>query len=256
MNRSRSRQSRNIRNSKQLTNSPIKRKKQLYKSNSISTPPIRRTYKRSPRKTLLQISNDNNDNRSVKEEVDKVKLSLLSNLKNGDIRQENNEDEIMVVDLHNSRVKIPSSSSEDELEQQQDNDVKVSNVQSKNGKISSILMEEDDGQIIEESNLLNVNVNEKMEDIMNSNFEEIDGTESENNNISEQDEETIESTSLNGEQESLKNMIFKDKKEIRDQEPIPLLSRPNAAKQFRDYYMAQMTRAFGNELDIIRKVLS
>ncbi|RHZ75943.1 hypothetical protein Glove_208g113 [Diversispora epigaea] len=342
MNRFRSRQSKNIRNSKQLTKPSIKNvqstpshqikkgstsyynksnkskpfipnpqnelssetgKKQSYKSNSISTPPIRKTYKRSLRKSWLQIPNNNNDNRSVKEEVDKVKFPLLSNSKNGDIRQENNKDEIMVVDLHNSRMKVPSSSlpsssssspssSEDELEngdeqqqqqqQQQDSDFKVSNIQSKNGE-TSIMMEEDDGQIIEESNLLNVN--EKMEDIMNSNFEEIDGTESENNCISDQDEESDESeeseesessesseneseneditteasTSLNGEQkysqeqELLKNMISKDKKEIRDQEPIPLLSRPNAAKQFRDYYMAQMTRAFGDELDIIRK---
>ncbi|CAG8593030.1 13154_t:CDS:2 [Acaulospora colombiana] len=44
-----------------------------------------------------------------------------------------------------------------------------------------------------------------------------------------------------------------DKKEEKDSEPIPLLSRPGAAKQFRDYYMSQMTKAFGDDLDVIRK---
>ncbi|CAG8635452.1 46470_t:CDS:2 [Gigaspora margarita] len=42
-------------------------------------------------------------------------------------------------------------------------------------------------------------------------------------------------------------------KMIKDPEPIPLLSRPNAANQFRDHYMSQITKAFGEDLDRIRK---
>ncbi|CAG8435158.1 980_t:CDS:2 [Scutellospora calospora] len=49
------------------------------------------------------------------------------------------------------------------------------------------------------------------------------------------------------EQSSQENKITKDP------EPIPLLSRPNAANQFRDYYMSQITKAFGEDLDKIRK---
>ncbi|CAG8559115.1 8369_t:CDS:2 [Paraglomus brasilianum] len=35
--------------------------------------------------------------------------------------------------------------------------------------------------------------------------------------------------------------------------PIPLLDRPKAAKQFRNYYMTQLTQGFGEDLDKIRK---
>ncbi|CAG8742829.1 17839_t:CDS:2, partial [Acaulospora morrowiae] len=50
-----------------------------------------------------------------------------------------------------------------------------------------------------------------------------------------------------------KNFSGKKGEEIEEPEPIPLLSRPNVAKQFRDYYMAQMTKAFEEDLDTIRK---
>ncbi|CAG8667083.1 12522_t:CDS:2 [Dentiscutata erythropus] len=50
-----------------------------------------------------------------------------------------------------------------------------------------------------------------------------------------------------------KESFSQEKKMIKDPEPIPLLSRPNAANQFRDYYMSQITKAFGEDLDRIRK---
>ncbi|CAG8446078.1 10198_t:CDS:2 [Rhizophagus irregularis] len=35
--------------------------------------------------------------------------------------------------------------------------------------------------------------------------------------------------------------------------PTPLLARPQAEKQFRDFYMNQITKAFGEDLDKLRK---
>ncbi|CAG8786030.1 13013_t:CDS:2, partial [Racocetra persica] len=46
---------------------------------------------------------------------------------------------------------------------------------------------------------------------------------------------------------------YQEQKMVKDPEPIPLLSRPNAASQFRNYYMSQITKAFGEDLDRMRK---
>ncbi|CAG8491320.1 7697_t:CDS:2 [Ambispora leptoticha] len=54
---------------------------------------------------------------------------------------------------------------------------------------------------------------------------------------------------------SLKNTA-QEKIMLKDEEisqPIPLLERPETAKNFRDFYMNQVTTAFGEDLDKIRK---
>ncbi|CAG8584455.1 15043_t:CDS:2 [Dentiscutata heterogama] len=81
-------------------------------------------------------------------------------------------------------------------------------------------------------------------------------SEQEESNDEKMEEDSIKI--LNNKKQDLANPQQKEsssqeKKMIKDPEPIPLLSRPNAANQFRDYYMSQITKAFGEDLDRIRK---
>ncbi|CAG8461971.1 372_t:CDS:2 [Ambispora gerdemannii] len=94
---------------------------------------------------------------------------------------------------------------------------------------------------------------------------EFDENEDENGNESDDDSKqenlSFDSTEEDAESEDDENQKItpqsaREKIMLKDEEasePVPLLERSEAAKNFRDFYMNQITAAFGEDLDKIRK---
>ncbi|CAG8751187.1 7836_t:CDS:2, partial [Funneliformis caledonium] len=53
--------------------------------------------------------------------------------------------------------------------------------------------------------------------------------------------------------QSQDTITSKEPTETKDPVPTPLLARTQAEKQFRDFYMNRITKAFGEDLDKLRK---
>ncbi|RIA84698.1 hypothetical protein C1645_808645, partial [Glomus cerebriforme] len=111
----------------------------------------------------------------------------------------------------------------------------------------------------DEENTKQLSYSEEELDEENSNEENEDEKESDEE-MNENYNEIIEDISLKKKQkekEEIKNQdktMSKESTEIKDPIPTPLLARSRAEKQFRDYYMNQITKAFGEDLDKLRKM--
>ncbi|KAG9292890.1 hypothetical protein G9A89_016252 [Geosiphon pyriformis] len=81
--------------------------------------------------------------------------------------------------------------------------------------------------------------------------DETDSIQNEDNYPSEEEDQNL--TETGPEDLEIANIKPPQAHYQEDPEPIPLLERPEAAKNFKSYYLEQLTAAFGEDLDKIRK---
>ncbi|CAB4413943.1 unnamed protein product [Rhizophagus irregularis] len=185
------------------------------------------------------------------------KTSALKKVQNEKTPKSTNYKNTMKLNNTNSLFEdkvISSNSNDNENEElkfnkdesgDKDEDIIMQNVESTSS-------EEEDSS--DNENMKKINYSEESEESEeeNSNVENMDEKELSDKTDDEDDEmdEIVEDTT----KISLKKKT-KEKEEIKRKDliPTPLLARPQAEKQFRDFYMNQITKAFGEDLDKLRK---
>ncbi|CAB4413704.1 unnamed protein product [Rhizophagus irregularis] len=197
------------------------------------------------------------------------KTSALKKVQNEKTPKSTNYKNTMKLNNTNSLFEdkvISSNSNDNENEElkfnkdesgDKDEDIIMQNVESTSS-------EEEDSS--DNENMKKINYSEESEESEeeNSNVENMDEKELSDKTDDEDDEmdEIVEDTTKislkkkTKEKEEIKSQdknTSKETTEEKDLIPTPLLARPQAEKQFRDFYMNQITKAFGEDLDKLRK---